>query len=185
VINLEVAYGLDLSLTHGSIVRVQEDGYAKPVFCYQEKSQYSIHNVKSSLTLNQLFEKTDTLALAIWINIPPQATLVIDFSPHTFFRARRTQTVFTSLYMGYLYRALTSYGYNVIIVPPEDIRAFAGFSKKTPKEDVINWYLTHTALSVNLNVESWLNNKHRDSEDAAILAWYYLNKDKQNIKLEE
>ncbi len=162
-----VAYGADLSLTHGSIVRVEmnenEVAFAGTIYKWDKKDS---HRLSLKSTPDDIFIKVRD----IFLSLPDSEDirLAVDWQL-VFWNTRRLLIVQMALFMGMLYTAARHKPALLEFVLPAQIRHFWGLKGNAPKEDVHNTVLNIYPLPTGFSMYA-----DEDDIDAYILALYMI-----------
>ncbi len=135
---MDLVYGVDPSLRHGSIVQVWKEPAG---LCWLPVVEWS---GKQGLS-----EKSDVLEVSqhvSWIfktlSIAPRGPVVIEFDPTSvYWRSGKRQIVTLAWFLGYFVARLHTSGFTTVIVTPAIVRKLYGFSTG-PKEEFQQYFKT-------------------------------------------
>lgn len=163
---MEIAYGADLSLTHGSVVRVEMDTenvvtFAETIYKWDKKDS---HRLSLKSTPDEIFLKVRDIFYSFPVN--PTVNLAIDWQL-VFWNTRRLLIVQMALFMGMMYSRFRLADLEFVI--PAQIREFWGLKTNAPKQDVQDTVLKIYPLPIGFKQYA-----NEDDIDAYILALYMI-----------
>lgn len=165
-----IAFGADLSLTHGSVVRVQMIGgevtVAEVVYKWVAKDK---HRLSLKSTPSEIHRKVQDIAVAIYGG-GSMIKISIDWSSVLiFWKVKRLFAVQMGMFLGMLYRMAIEMGISLFFVTPLQVRKYWELPQKTSKLEIQDRWLQDYPLPA-------LFKQHADEDDidAYILAIYTL-----------
>lgn len=129
----DVAYGLDASLRHGSLVKITRDSSGvyswDSVFEWGKKGP----SIGEKSSLREIVKFALLLSRALMNH--EHAPVLIEFDPRSvYWRSGKRQVVTMALFLGCLVGILYALGYPAIFITPEESRRFYRFTKGKKKE---------------------------------------------------
>ncbi len=165
-----VVYGADLSLTHGSIVRVNMNErhvvtYAEIVYKWDKKDS---HRLSLKSTPAQLFLKVRDIFLSFTEDSDTMIYLAVDWAIQSiFWRSKKMFAMQMGMFLGMMYTTARQKDINLYFTSPATLRKNWGLKGNAPKQD-----LQDAVLELYPLPEGFKQYADEDDIDAYILAIY-------------
>lgn len=166
---MQTAFGADLSLNHGSIVRVDMKGdivtNITGIYSWDKKDN---HKLTLKSTPKELLNKVHEISNALMVNVTLGIPLGLDWSAQSiYWRTTKIFVVQMGLFLGMFFSEIIRRNIPIIPITPNQLREYFNQSVKLPKKE-FQYYILLLFPPPKL-FKTWAN---EDDIDAFILAVY-------------